>query len=695
MKATQTKFLDFLNGIKQFLIPIYQRTYSWSFKQCEQLWKDVVTAATDETITGHFIGSIVYIEKGLYQISSVPQFLVIDGQQRLTTLSLLLSCLGKVLEQRGIEGMISHRKINNYFLFNSEEVGELRYKLILSQEDRQTLIRVLEGKESQKEHSKKIVENYRFFENKIAEMEIEPQILYQGLAKLIIVDIALDRAHDNPQLIFESLNSTGLELSQADLIRNYVLMGLEPEKQESLYNEHWYPMEESFAKVNEQDKFDSFMRDYLTVKMEGKIPNIRGVYDAFKSFANGSRTDKIEKIVEDIHGYSKYFVRIALDQEEDRELRKAFIDIRTLKVDVAYPFILELYEDYSSSRLSHEEFLKILRLIESYVFRRAICGIPTNGLNKTFANISRELDKDHYFESLSAKLVLSVSNQRFPTDEEFIREMVVKDIYNFRSRNYCLSKLENYDRKERVVIEEYSIEHIMPQNPNLSESWKSELGKDWKDVHKSHLHLIGNLTLTGYNPELSDNPFNKKRDMPGGFSNSPLWLNRGLAKLEHWNKEEIEKRGLELAKRACKVWTYPKIDDKIREKYQKNENEDAKKKYDLKDHDLTPSMQELFEHLSRRILNLDSSVRQEIKKKYIAFKVTTNFVDVGPQKKCLLLYLNMAFDQVHDPKGLCRDVSSLGHLGNGDVEISLRSTDELDDVMDLVKQAFDIQFADE
>lgn len=695
MKATETKFLDFLKGPKQFIIPIYQRTYSWTLKQCGQLWSDIVKAATDESVTGHFVGSIVYIEKGLYQISSVPQLLVIDGQQRLTTLSLLLLALRGALHQRTVEGEISPRKINNYFLLNSEEDGELRYKLLLTQTDKQTLIKILEEKDVPESHSKRVVENFRFFEEKIAGMKIEPASLYQGLAKLIIVDIALNREHDNPQLIFESLNSTGLELSQADLIRNYVLMGLEPKKQETVYTDHWYPMEVSFGSANEDAQFDAFVRDYLTLKT-GRIPNIRGVYEAFKGFAQDVQDGAIEKIVEDIHRYATHFVRMALEQEPDKELREAFGDINTLKVDVAYPFLLELYEDYTAGRLSREHLLQILRYIESYVFRRAICGIPANSLNKTFANLARELDKEHYLESLSATLVLKDSYRRFPVNEEFAREMAVKDLYNFRNRNYWLRRLENHGRKERVVVEEYTIEHILPQNLNLSPAWRAELGENWEKVQSTYLHTLGNLTLTGYNPELSDRPFREKRDIAGGFADSPIRINRSLAKLEHWTEQEIGSRARELAEFACEVWPYPQVAAEAIERYRKSVPEDTERTYDLSDHQhLTGSMLELFEMFRKRVLNLDASVREEIRKLYIAYKATTNFVDVIPQKRRLRLSLNMAFDEAQDPQGLCKDVTGLGRWGNGDVEIGLSTPNQLDDVMALVKQAFDKQMVDE
>lgn len=690
MKAKATNFLEFLKGPKQFIIPIYQRTYSWNLKQCEQLWKDIMKVATDDTVSGHFVGSIVYVEKGLYQISSVPQLLVIDGQQRLTTISLILSAFGRAIRQRGEEAEISQRKLNNYFLLNSEEDGDLHYKLVLTQNDKQTLFRQIEEKELPDPASKRIVENYKFFDEQINKAGVDLMTIYKGIAKLIIVDISLEREHDNPQLIFESLNSTGLELSQADLIRNYILMGLEPKQQEQLYNEYWFTMEQSFGQTDYSARFDPFMRDYLTIK-SGRIPNIHEVYEAFKEYA---QKKSIPEIVADIHKYSKYYVRMALLKEEDKEIKRIFTDINTLRVDVAYPFLLEVYDDYTQKKLNREELIQILKLVENYVFRRSICGIPTNSLNKTFATLSRELDKGHYLESFMAALLLKDSYRRFPGDDEFMQEFVVKDLYNSRIRNYWLRKLENHDRKERVEVEGYTIEHIMPQNVNLSHAWQQDLGTNWKEIQSKYLHTLGNLTLTGYNSEYGDKPFLEKRDyLHGGFADSPLYLNRGLAKLEHWNEEEIQKRAKALAELAVKVWTAPVVTPLVLEKYKPDSNSKKGEIGTIETIEgseyLQTTMQELFDQLRKRILNLDSSVREEPKSHYIAYKTTTNFVDIVPQKSRLQISLNMAFDEIYDPKGLCKDVSNLGRWGNGDVEVGISSLDQIEDTMNLIRQSFE------
>jgi len=282
--------------------------------------------------------------------------------------------------------------------------------------------------------------------------------LCKGLAKLVIVDIALSRERDNPQLIFESMNSTGRELSQADLIRNFILMDLEPAHQTKLYEDHWRPMEVAFGQEAYSSQFDGFMRHYLTLK-SGAIPNVKAVYEAFKAHARDPNVEAVgvDALVADIHMFANYFCAMALGKESDKDLRAAFQDLRELRVDVAYPFLLELYNDYSQGILPKSDFLQAVRLIEAYVFRRSVCSIPTNSLNKTFATFGRVLKKDRYLESIQAHMLNLPSYRRFPRDEEFKREIVVRDLYNFRNRSYWLRRLENHGREERVPVDEYTM----------------------------------------------------------------------------------------------------------------------------------------------------------------------------------------------------------------------------------------------
>ncbi len=560
MQAKETSFLKLLQGPNQFRVPIFQRRYSWKEQHCEQLWNDVLDIGKNDEIRSHFLGSIVYIEPGGSQnISAVSEILVIDGQQRLTTLSLLLLALGRAIEKSGREICITPKQISNYYLFNADEEGELRYKQLLTHHDKDTLIQLLENRKLPCNASPRLVENYRFFETKLQNTNFAE--VYAGISKLAIVDIALDRRYDDPQLIFESLNSTGLNLSQADLIRNYVLMGQEPSFQNRLYEAYWLPMEQRFGDQY-GDSFDRFIRDYLTLKTR-QIPRIGGVYERFKVYIEkrirSEALETIEPIIEDISRYSKHYVRIALDKEEDTELRDCFTDINTLEATVAFPFLLEVYEDYTRKKITKLELVEILRLVESYVFRRAICGIPTNTLNRTFGALMTRVVKSSYLESLKDVFRQLTSTRRYPSNSEFKEALFIKDVYNFSRRGYLLRKLENHGRRELICVTDYTTEHVMPQNPDLSESWQQELGENWQAVQEKYLHTIGNLTLTGYNSKLSDRPFKEKQEIKGGFGDSPLRLNRSLARVERWNEAAIRGRSAKLTEKALKIWIYPQF----------------------------------------------------------------------------------------------------------------------------------------
>jgi predicted transport protein len=331
---------------------------------------------------------------------------------------------------------------------------------------------------------------------------------------------------------------------------------------------------------------------------------------------------------------------------------------------VAYPFLLELYADYATGILAKDEFVTAVRLVEAYVFRRAVSAIPTNSLNKTFATLGRALKKDRYLESMQAHLLLLPSYRRFPADEEFKQDLATRDLYNFRSRSYWLRRLENYGRKERVPVDEYTIEHIMPQNENLSAEWREALGPDWERVHQTLLHTLGNLTLTGYNSEYSDRPFAEKRDMSGGFRDSPLKVNEGLAALDTWDEATINARAAMLGAQAAQVWTAPKLASDVLGVYRPANA--AAAQYTILDHAnlaIGTPMRPVFEAFGKQVRELDPVVSEEFRKLYVAYKAETNFVDVIPQQKRLLLSLNIDPHELHDPREIGRDVTNLGRWG--------------------------------
>ncbi len=693
MKATEAKFLDFLKKSPQFVIPIYQRTYSWTERECRQLWDDIVRTGSNDAVSAHFVGSIVYIEKGLYQVSSQSPLLVIDGQQRLTTVTLILEALARQLgDSEPVDGF-SAKKLRSYYLLNPLEEGERGFKLLLTQTDKASLLALVQQKAQPTDQSLRVTENFAFFEEQVQNLGADLPALCHGLAKLVVVDIALSRDQDNPQLIFESMNSTGRELSQADLIRNYILMGLEPAHQTRLYEDHWRPMEVGFGQEGYGSHFDSFMRHYLTLKT-GEIPNVRAVYEAFKSHARTPDIDAagVDALVADIHAFAGYYCAMALGKEAEKKLAEAFRDLRELKVDVAYPFLLELYDDYANGRLESTDFEAAVRLVEAYVFRRSVCAIPTNSLNKTFGTFGRALQKDRYLESVQAHLLTLPSYRRFPGDEEFKREFVVRDLYNFPRRSYWLRRLENDGRKERVPVDEYTIEHILPQNENLSAKWREELGPEWQRVQETWLHTLGNLTLTGYNVEYSDRSFSEKREMKGGFRESPLKLNEGLRNLDKWDEAAIKNRAERLAAVAAGVWALPSLRAEVLESYRPRGERTVG--YTIDDHPqlaIGSPMHDVFQILRKDVLALDPCVSEEFLKLYIAYKAETNFVDIVPLKSRLRLSLNMQFHELHDPKGLAKDVTNRSRWGNGDVEVDFSKAAELPYVMGLIRQAFEKQ----
>ena len=694
MKATEAKLLGFFKQSPQFIIPIYQRTYSWTESECRQLWDDILRAGSDESIQAHFIGSVVYIQESLFQVSSQTPLLVIDGQQRLTTVSLIIESFARHLgNSEPLEGF-SAIKLRSYYLLNTLEDGQQRYKLLLTQTDKETLLAIVDQKRLPQDSSLRLCENFKFFEERIRELGDDVAPLCKGLAKLMLVDISLSRDNDNPQLIFESMNSTGLALSQADLIRNYVLMDLKPARQERLYNEYWRPMEQAFGQDAYGAHFDRFMRHYLTFRT-GEIPKIRQVYEEFKLIAQRDQHPSIESLLADLYEVASYYCAMALDKENEPRLAAAFRDLRELRVDVAYPLLLELYDDYKRGLLSLDEFVDAVRYIESYVFRRAVCYIPTSSLNKTFATFSRFVDKERYLESILAYFQWLPSYRRFPKNEEFAREIKVRNLYNNRT-SYWLRRLENHDRKEPVPVDEYTVEHILPQNQNLSQAWQEALGEEWQSVQETWLHTLGNLTLTGYNSEYSDGAFAQKRDMEGGFAQSPLRLNQGLGKLENWDENAIRDRAQRLANLALAIWKAPSLSKDVLATYAFNVSPRSKT-YSIKDHQHLREgnfTRQLFDKFRGEVCAIDHCVEEEFLKIYVAYKAETNFVDVVPQATGLRLSLNMKFHELNDPRGLAEDTTNVGRWGNGDVGIKFSSLGEMPYVMGLVRQAFEKQMDD-
>jgi predicted transport protein len=505
-----------------------------------------------------------------------------------------------------------------------------------------------------------------------------------------VVEVVLEKGFDDPQLIFESMNATGMDLSQADLIRNYMLMGLDLPIQTDIYQRYWYPMEVKFGD-DSGARFNNFMRDYLSVRT-GKIPTIDKVYEEFKKLVVGS-TPRMEMsdLAQDIAKLGGYYVNIVLCHEPATLLLKSFQKLAALQVEVATPFLLRVYEDYSAGLLNEKEFAQIVDRVESYIFRRSVCGIPTNSHNKTFVTLYKSVRKGSYVESVDAAFQLMENYRRFPSDIEFEQALKTRDVYNSRIRRPLLDRLENNESKELVNVDACTIEHVMPQNDKLRDEWKEMLGENWKEIQETYLHTLGNLTLTGYNPELSDRPYSEKKSMEGGFDSSPLKLNAFLKRTAVWNEEKTQERAVELAQQATKIWSLPCLTSGALDKYRSQEATSSNQ-YSLDNYEFLKGDQlNIFNALRLRILNLDSGIKEVLTKHYIAFKADNNFVGVEAQKERLVVTLAAAKDSISDPLNKAEDIAGVGNLFNGKTRLYASGMEDVDYAMQLISEAYRLQ----
>jgi uncharacterized protein with ParB-like and HNH nuclease domain len=573
MKANETKIEDFLSSNKtQFVIPVYQRNYDWSTSQCKQLLDDILEVGVAKGMNAHFIGSIVYVHDDVYTSSRIKELTIIDGQQRLTTLTLIYLALYRLAIELQDESMVN--EISETYLINKFAPEEEKLKLRPTENNDKALKYLLRS-DSDEEYVafSKLIDNFNYFKGRIIPQNYE--FVQRGLSKLMFVEISLDREKDDPQRIFESLNSTGLELSQADLIRNYILMGLNRKDQNKIYANYWDIIEKSAKdETLNTSRVSDFIRDYLTLE-NNKIPNKSKVYLAFKTKFPTTNLEDLKNNLIPIKSLVKYYNKLINPKNEtDRAIRIELEYINRLEINVAYPFLMKVYEDYSEELISKNVFLEILDFIQSFVLRRFIVGLPTNSLNKIFMTLYNKIDQNDYLESLQKELLRKTGSQRFPKNKEVIDVFKLKDVYNIKSKNrtYLLERLENFDNREPVMIEgnpDITIEHIFPQNPDAK--WKIELGTDeYNFIKENYLNTVGNLTLSGNNGRLGNKPFIFKRDLEkAGYKDSRLWLNKYLSIAEKWDKTEIERRFDLLAERFLKIWKYPAIE--IDESVENNE----------------------------------------------------------------------------------------------------------------------------
>lgn len=571
MKGTASHLLEFLEGArKRFIIPVYQRNYDWKRENCKQLFDDLVSVIKEGKST-HFFGSIVSYAH------SRDEVVLIDGQQRITTISLILIAMINAMK-KGVcvpEDSRLAEILEDTYIVDKYRREERKVRLKPFRDDCTAFDRLIYNEEGEYIQDSKVTINYKYFYDRIVQQqELTLDDFYKAIDSLETIDIELEPQHgDNPQLIFESLNSTGLDLTEADKIRNFVLMNLAPNIQEQFYDKYWNKIEKCSG-----NELDGFVRNYLTIK-QGVIPNQKKIYFAFKEYTK--RYDDIEEVLKEMLIYANTYRDIKEYQVGDKDTNEIAKRLDLLDMTVAYPFLMAFLVYAKEVELPLSEIHQVFACIETFIFRRLMCDLPTNALNKIFATLhgavlKSKRDSDTYSSVMIYILESKKLSSSFPKDEEFINGFTTKKVYSMQAKNkmYIFERLENVSSVEKNDVVEnieqgiLTIEHIMPQT--LSNTWKQDLGADWEEIQEKWLHTISNLTLSGYNIKYSNRPFIEKRDMENGFKQSGLRLNHYIAQFDKWSEEELEQRKQELSRIAKAIWSYPEtsfepevIDDDI------------------------------------------------------------------------------------------------------------------------------------
>ena len=697
MKAEDVRLTELLEGPKQFIVPVFQRDYSWGTKHCLQLWKDIVRVGSDANTKAHFVGSVVYVAAEDTS-AKITRWLLIDGQQRLTTVSLLLAALRNRMPAEEPEsehpadddGLPTRLELEDYYLRNTHGKGDRRHKLHLRRADQETMAAIVDGKECPVGASERILQNLEFFDEQLNNVELDR--VYLGIKKLVAVDVCLTRGQDDPQMIFESLNSTGLDLTQADLIRNFVLMRQEEELQTRLYEDYWQPIEQAFGARYRTD-FDKFVRDYLTLQLKpSKQLKADEIYQHFRTYFYGvESSDPAEDTLAELRRFGTYYVAFSLVQEENPALNVAFRRLRLL-VEVASPLVLKLYDCYSRAKtLPVRDFVTAVELLESYVFRRSVCAMQTRNLAQIFASLAYRIKEDTPLLSLKVALRRQGKKRRFPSDVEFRETLETRDVYDMRNCHYLLDRLEN-ESKEKIDTERFTIEHVMPQNESLSAEWQAMLGEDWQNVQQLLLHRLGNITLTGYNAEYSDRPFGEKKTITGGFNDSPLRLNRFIREQDRWTTSEMDERGKRLAKKAVTIWPALTVDAAAVREAELEERKTQAARYSLDDLKFDPNSRALFDALRPQIMALGDDIVELCGAKTVTYRVYDFLLEILPRKHRLLLSFNLDYEDCDDPSQRAADATEWAFITHatesGGVLFNLTDSSQFGGAIHIARQAY-------
>lgn len=546
MQAKETKLQDIIEGTKQYILPLFQRSYSWDKKEWDILWEDLCELAEMDNPRSHFIGSIVNMPT-----TSVPEgvskYMLIDGQQRITTVFIILSLLRDLANQN--EDKEFAEEINNTLLVNPYKKGNDYFKLMPTQIDRDEFKKLiqnqLDGSESQ------IKKAYNYFESKLKRNPIDKNLLKKLITNyLSIVSIVLDN-DDNPYLVFESLNAKGRPLTQADLIKNYFFMRIHIDQQNEVYTRYWQPMETRLG-----EKLTDYIRHYLM--MDGSIVKQNDVYHSLKDKVD--QNNAIEYL-KDLSNTSIYYQKlISPENESDNMIKKYLFRLNRIEVTTAYPLLLNFYKSFASNKITSSQFTELLKLLENYLIRRFVSGLPTNQLNKIFPTVIISLNSNYQNQFIDGiKAILPTKG--YPKNSTFRKSILESKLYGGGDRSIKTKLIletieESFDHRELVSFNNLTIEHVMPQT--LSEWWQNYLGDDWEIVYELQLHNIGNLTLTGYNSELSNDDFPSKKKL---YADSHLEINKYFATVTEWKKNDIEKRAKTLAEIMINIWPYFGNDD--------------------------------------------------------------------------------------------------------------------------------------
>ena len=657
--ANPTKYLSHVNSNIQFSIPVFQRNYCWKIEQCERLWNDIEKSKEK----GHFLGIFVNVHS--YGTTDFHKWLVIDGQQRLTTLTLLMVALRNYLIENECSGTLSPKEIEKKFLINESQPinSDYRFKLFLRGVDNKTVRKYVKLKdkheldnESEENYSESIQNAYEYFRNKLAETKLDLNDVYNKVSNLSFVVITLNHT-DEPQFVFETLNSTGVDLSQSDLVCNFLLMGLVEPEQIDFYNEYWCKIEKLFEASN--NYLDDYLRDYLVLKEKFTKPIKNDeIYDTFKKYKyNHNLTSKV--ILKDLTRYAPHYAKCVIPWSFTPGVSKEIYYLR--EYGTTHAILLMKFGDLlKSGKLGNDDYLKMLSWIDSYLLRRVVTKQTTKSYRSIFASIAHNVDENDPINSFQIALDQLSGNYENPNDEVFRTALETNNLFRLRLCHYILSRLENYEQNEPSPTWSYEVEHILPQNTNLNEDWRNMLGEDWEDIQNTWVHRLGNLTLSGYNQKYSDRSFEYKKKTKDGFEDSAVRLNKYVREQDQWTEKEIEERGKILSETAVKIWPYLHVD---REVYI-NDLEKKASQRSIQDIDMNAETRKLFCNVHSQLTNFEEVITVVEGNSACLFDYKPEFIiELIPRSKYITILLSIEVDRIEDPTSLIENANKKNFPG--------------------------------